>query len=138
MAGTVLVPALMRRLTEAQADVETGRARLSRLTELGADSALDTDLESRLQAHYNEELESAEARLAEIEGEVETWRSDGPALIGDACAWIDGELEWLRARSEIEVEHDLANRIALLEAERRRLADVARFLDGDPAPPTSA
>ncbi len=134
VAGTVLMPSLMSRFSDARAEVERHGGHLARLDELRGAGSVDPQIESRLRSRYTEKLAAAESRLGGIEQELTAWRSNGPALVERAGAWIDAELDCLRLRSSIEGDDDLVGRMltgreVILEVERRRLADVARFLE---------
>ncbi len=70
VAGTVLVPSLMTRLSDARTDVENRRRHVSRLDELRDGGTLDEEIESRLRARYRQELATAEQHLAGVEHEL--------------------------------------------------------------------
>ena len=67
---------------------------------------------------------TARGRLAELEAQASVWRRDGAGILQTCIDWTTVELDVLAARRVAEQADRAADRRALLERERDRLAEA--------------
>lgn len=129
VAGTVLLPGLMAELDGVETDLAKIQEHRSDLAELHSAGQVGDDVNDRLDQMYAENLATVNDDLLQLTDDVAAWRTEGPRAVADTLSWIDAELDLLRGRRLVEGNDGIAQRITLLEAERRRLVSVRRFLD---------
>jgi hypothetical protein len=129
VAASVLLPELVHDLAEAKSELtalETYQGRLDAARDAGTVGPMAHE---RLTSEYHRELAAARGRLAELETQASVWRRDGAGILQTCIDWTTVELEVLAARRVAEQADRAADRHALLERERDRLADARLLLD---------
>lgn len=128
VAASVLLPELVHDLGLARAAVAQVEGYQRRLEAGRADGTVGDVAHQRLSSEYARDLDTARARLAELEGQAEVWRREGPDVLQACDDWTRVELEVLAARRVAEQADRAADRRALLEREHSRVEEARELL----------
>ena len=128
VAASVLLPELVHDLALARSTVTDLEGYLRRLDGGRDDGTVGAVAHERLATEYAVELEAARLRLADLEGQRGVWRREGPQILQACEDWATLELDVLTARRIAEQADTSADRRALLERERSRLAEARAML----------
>ena len=127
VAAAVLLPELARDLAETRRKAQAFETYLARLETARGSEALDTRAIDILSHEYEQGMTRSRARLAELEGQAQLWRRNGPGLL-DACADVTQlEIGVLAGRDLVEDSPCTDQRRVLLSRELARV-DEARAL----------
>ena len=88
VAAAVLVPRVVRQLTETRQDVAAHRSFMEKLDAAYRQGKITEKVHATLAAEYGLGLESATARLKAWEEEVEVWRINGRPVLEEGIAWL--------------------------------------------------
>lgn len=129
VAASVLLPELVHELGAARSGVAAVEAYQRRLDAARDDGTVGALAHERLSAEYHGNLADARSRLAALEAQAGVWRREGAQILQSCLDWTAVELDVLAARRVAEQADSKADRHALLERERVRLAEARALLD---------
>ncbi len=128
VAASVLLPELVHDLGVARTTVTEVEGYQRRLEAGRLDGTVAAVAHARLSAEYAQDLERARVGLADLEGQAEVWRRDGPEILRACDEWATTELDVLAARRIAEQADKAGDRRTLLERERSRLVEARALL----------
>jgi hypothetical protein len=128
VAASVLLPELVHDLGVARTTVTEVEGYQRRLEAGRLDGTVGAVAHARLSAEYAQDLERARVGLADLEGQAEVWRREGPGILQACDEWATTELDVLAARRIAEQADKAGDRRTLLERERSRLVEARALL----------